>query len=76
MDRTTKPDSSKNDSSNNSTNNNNDNINDKKGHFPENNNYMTNDEYIKLFYNSNNAGVNRNFKLNVFHGDNKSNKGK
>ena len=76
MDRTTKPDSSKNVSSNNSTNNNNDNINDNNGHFPENNNYMTNDEYIKLFYNSNNAGVNRNFKLNVFHGDNKSNKGK
>ena len=44
-------------------NNNSDNINDN----PANNNCLTNDEYINLFYNSNNAGVNKNFPLKVVH---------
>ena len=37
-----------------------------------NKNYLTNEEYIKLFYNSNNAGVNKNFSLNVIRNKNKS----
>ena len=37
-----------------------------------NNNCLTNEEYIKLFYNSNNAGVNKNFSLNVIRNKNKS----
>ena len=37
-----------------------------------NNNSLTNEEYIKLFYNSNNAGVNKNFSLNVIRNKNKS----
>ena len=48
---------------NNHNNNNSDNINDN----PANNNCLTNDEYINLFYNSNNAGVNKNFPLKVVH---------
>ena len=36
-----------------------------------NNGFLTNEEYIKLFYNSNNAGVNKNFSLNVIRGKNK-----
>ena len=37
-----------------------------------NKNYLTNEEYIKLFYNSNNAGVNKNFSLNIIRNKNKS----
>ena len=56
----------KQDSSNNKPNNNN--INNPGKHIQkENSNYLTNDEYIKLFYSSNNAGVNKNFPLNVIH---------
>jgi len=36
-----------------------------------NNDFLTNEEYIKLFYNSNNAGVNKNFSLNVIRDKNK-----
>ena len=36
-----------------------------------NNGFLTNEEYIKLFYNSNNAGVNKNFSLNVIRDKNK-----
>lgn len=65
----------KQDSSNNKPNNNNIN-NPEKYIQKENNNYLTNDEYIKLFYNSNNAGVNKNFPLNVIHNSYKTKTGK
>ena len=29
--------------------------------------YITNEDYIKLFYNSKNSGLNKNFPLNVFY---------
>jgi len=52
-------------SSNNKKNNNMDNS---EHHEQKDNiNHLTNEEYIKLFYNSNNAGVNKNFPLNVKH---------
>lgn len=52
-------------SSNNKKNNN---MNNTENHEQkDNNNHLTNEEYIKLFYNSNNAGVNKNFPLNVKH---------
>ena len=38
--------------------------------------YLTNEEYIKLFYNSNNTGVNTNFPLNVIHNQKKAKNGK
>ena len=38
--------------------------------------YLTNEEYIKLFYNSNNNGVNKNFPLNVIHNQKKTKNGK
>ena len=41
-----------------------------------NNNHLTNDEYIKLFYSSSNAGVNKNFPLNVIHNSYKTKNGK
>ena len=63
------------DSSNNKPNNNN--INNPERHIPkENNNHLTNEEYIKLFYNLNNAGVNKNFPLNVIHNSYKTKNGK
>ena len=65
----------KQDSSNNKPNKNN--INNPEKQIPkENNNHLTNDEYIKLFYNSNNAGINKNFPLNVIHNSYKSKIGK
>ena len=65
----------KQDSSNNKPNNNN--INNPEQHIQKvNNNHLTNDEYIKLFYNSNNAGVNKNFPLNVIHNSYKTKNGK
>ncbi len=53
----------KEDPANTQNNNNSDNPNNN----PANNNCITNDEYINLFYNSNNAGVNKNFPLKVVH---------
>ena len=38
--------------------------------------YLTNEEYIKLFYNSKNNGVNKNFPLNVIHNLKKEKNGK
>jgi hypothetical protein len=53
-------------SSNNKNNNNN--MDNSEHHEQKDNiNHLTNEEYIKLFYNSNNAGVNKNFPLNVKH---------
>ena len=66
----------KQDSSNNKPNNNN-NINNPEQHIQKvNNNHLTNDEYIKLFYSSNNAGVNKNFPLGVMHDSYKTKNGK
>ena len=63
------------DSSNNKPNSNN--INNPDQHVQKRSNeHLTNDEYIKLFYNSNNAGVNKNFPLNVIHNSYKSKNGK
>ena len=55
------------DSSNNKKNNNNMNNTENHEQKDNNTNHLTNEEYIKLFYNSNNAGVNKNFPLNVKH---------
>ena len=65
----------KQDSSNNKPNNNN--INNPEQQIQKvNNNHLTNDEYIKVFYSSNNAGVNKNFPLNVIHNSYKTKNGK
>ena len=65
----------KQDSSNNKPNNNN--INNPEQQVQKvNNNHLTNDEYIKLFYSSNNAGVNKNFPLNIIHNSYKTKNGK
>ena len=34
--------------------------------------YLSNDDYIKLFYNSKNSGINKNFSLNVIYNKRKS----
>ncbi len=34
--------------------------------------YLSNDDYIKLFYNSKNGGLNKNFPLNVIYNKKKS----
>ena len=38
--------------------------------------FLTNEEYIKLFYNSKNNGVNKNFPLNVIHNQKREKNGK
>ena len=35
-------------------------------------NYLSNEDYIKLFYNSKNNGINKNFPLNVIYNKRKS----
>jgi len=61
-------------SSNNKKNNN---MNNTENHEQkDNNNHLTNEEYINLFYNSNNAGVNKNFPLNVKHNSYNNKNGK
>ena len=61
-------------SSNNKKNNN---MNNTENHEQkDNNNHLTNEKYIKLFYNSNNAGVNKNFPLNVKHNSYNNKNGK
>ena len=37
-----------------------------------NKNCLSNDDYIKLFYNSKNSGLNKNFDLNVIYNKSKS----
>ena len=37
-----------------------------------NKSYLSNDDYIKLFYNSKNSGLNKNFSLNVIYTKRKS----
>ena len=37
-----------------------------------NKSYLSNDDYIKLFYNSKNIGLNKNFSLNVIYSKRKS----
>ena len=34
--------------------------------------YLSNDDYIKMFYNSKNSGLNKNFPLNVIYNKRKS----
>ena len=34
--------------------------------------YLSNDDYIKLFYNSKNSGINKNFSLHVIYNKRKS----
>ena len=34
--------------------------------------YLSNDDYIKLFYNTKNSGINKNFSLNVIYNKRKS----
>ena len=64
MEKDKRTDSSKKEDLN---NNNDKNINDitKNANLPVNNCCLTNDEYIKLFYNSKNSGVNKNFPIKV-----------
>ena len=75
MESNKKTDSFKNESFKNNNDKNKDNINNNV-YLPVNNCCLTNDEYIKLFYNSNNSGVNKNFPLKVIRETFKSKQGK
>ena len=74
MDNKKNLDSLKNESHNNNNKNTDDNVNNNNNaNLSINNICLTNEEYIKLFYNSKNEGINKNFPLNKVHDKCKSN---
>ena len=74
MDNKKNLDSLKNESHNNNNKNTDDNVNNNNNaNLSINNICLTNEEYIKLFYNSKNEGINKNFSLNKVHDKCKSN---
>ena len=56
----------------NESNKNNNNLQIKNYYYIINKKYLSNDDYIKLFYNSKNCGLNKNFPLNVLYNKRKS----
>ena len=56
----------------NESNKNNNNLQIKNDYYIINKKYLSNDDYIKLFYNSKNCGLNKNFPLNVVYNKRKS----
>ena len=56
----------------NESNKNNNNLQIKNDYYIINKKYLSNDDYIKLFYNSKNCGLNKNFPLNVVYSKRKS----